>query len=73
MKIEDDDDKTPTASSFEDEISDEHDDKKRFMDTDIDTIRKSNERVDQWKINFDLIESELVVSDNDDEELSTWL
>ncbi|CAF2671258.1 unnamed protein product [Rotaria sp. Silwood2] len=72
---EEDEDKTPTGSSFEDDKSDYIDDKRRFIDTDLETIKKSNERVDDWKTNYNLIESELTLSDNDEEEekFSTWL
>ncbi|CAF0831202.1 unnamed protein product [Rotaria sordida] len=69
-----DEDKTPTGSSFEDDKSDYLDDKNRFIDTDIEIIRKSNERVNDWNTNFNLIESVLTLSDSDEEEeLSTWL
>ncbi|CAF1679539.1 unnamed protein product [Rotaria magnacalcarata] len=67
--------KTPITSSIEDENSDYQDEKKRFIDTDLDTIQRSNERVDDWKASFDLIESDLTFLDdaNEEEELSTWL
>jgi hypothetical protein len=69
--LEDEEDKneniTPTSSSIEDPTH-------RFIDTDPDTIRKSAERVDDWKANFTLMESEIIPSDNDEqEEYSTWL
>ncbi|CAF3685266.1 unnamed protein product [Rotaria sp. Silwood1] len=74
---DEDEDKTPTGSSFEDDQSDSLDEKNRFIDTDVETIKKSNERVDDWKTNFNLIESELTLSDHDEEEeeeeCSTWL
>ncbi|CAF1200030.1 unnamed protein product [Rotaria sp. Silwood1] len=74
---DEDEDKTPTGSSFDDDQSDSLDEKNRFIDTDVETIKKSNERVDDWKTNFNLIESELTLSDHDEEEeeeeCSTWL
>jgi len=58
---------TPTNSSIEDQTP-------CFIDTDLDTIKKSAERVDDWKANFTLTESQIVPSDNDEqEEYSTWL
>ncbi len=58
---------TPTNSSIEDQTH-------HFIDTDLDTIKKSTERVGDWKTNFTLIESEIVPSDSDEqEEYSTWL
>ncbi|CAF3523319.1 unnamed protein product [Rotaria socialis] len=67
--------KAPITSSIEDENSDYQDEKKRFIDTDLETIQRSNERVDDWKASFDLIESDLTLldDDNEEEELSTWL
>ncbi|CAF5143631.1 unnamed protein product, partial [Rotaria sp. Silwood1] len=45
---DEDEDKTPTGSSFDDDQSDSLDEKNRFIDTDVETIKKSNERVDDW-------------------------
>jgi len=58
---------TPTNSSIEDQTH-------HFIDTNLDSIKKSAERVDDWKTNFTLIESEMVPSDSDEQEgYSTWL
>jgi len=58
---------TPTRSLIED-----HD--RRFIDTDFETMKKSTERVDDWKTNFTIMESKIIPLDNDDqEEYSTWL
>jgi hypothetical protein len=77
LLLDDEEEITPTGSSIEDEKSDHHDNQRRFIDTDPETIKKSNERVDHWKTNFSVIQSKVVPSDDDDDdeqvESSTWL
>jgi hypothetical protein len=69
-----DQDTAPTESSIDDAKSDQTDNTRRFIGTDIETIKKSNERVDDWKANFTIINSKVVPSDDEDEQiLSTWL
>ncbi len=47
----------------------------RFIDTGLETIKKSTERVVDWKINCTLIETKMVSSEDNDErdEYTTWL
>lgn len=58
---------TPTSSSTDEHI-------RRYIETDPETIKKSTERVDDWKISSISMESKTELSDIDEpEEYATWL
>lgn len=64
---------TPTESSIEDETSHHYDDKRRFIDTDVKTIKQSNERVDDWKTHSTVLQFKVTPASDDEEGSSTWL
>ncbi len=65
---------TPTASSIDDAKSDQTDNTRRFIGTNPETIKKSTERVDDWKTNFTITNPKVLPSDEDEEqEFTTWL
>jgi len=68
---DDDDDDCSQERTPTERVLDDHN--YRFIDTNVETIKKSAERVADWKLNCTLIESKIVPSDNDEQdEYSTW-
>ena len=67
---------TPTESSVGDDKSDSLASKHRFVDTDPETMKKSTQRVDDWRTSFPRLETGSIPSSDDDDvqvEFSTWL